>query len=100
MVTLKFVFNKEKTALSGKTEEELLQPMREHAKKYGIDEIKYGVFAKNGEHALASLTKFIPEIIRKEPGYMDCLSEWTLNVNGEEEDCIEESRKWLEDHSA
>lgn len=38
MVTLKFVFNQEKLKQARKTEEELLQPMREHAKKYEIAE--------------------------------------------------------------
>jgi len=33
MVTLTFVFNQEKVASAGSTEEELLRPMREHAKK-------------------------------------------------------------------
>ena len=46
MVTLKFVFNKEKLKQAGKTEEELLQTMREHAKKYDIAEPEHGFFAK------------------------------------------------------
>ena len=98
MATLTFVFNKEKIALAGRTEEELLQPMREHALKYGIDEIEYGVFFRNDEHALCVLTMFIPAIIRKIPDYMDYLDEWTLSIDGEEEDCIQETREWLEEH--
>ena len=95
MVILTFVFNKEKIASAGKTEEELLQPMREHAAKYGINEIEHGVFAKDGERALASLIKFIPQITTKDKEYINFLDEWTINVDGEKEDCIREARKWL-----
>ncbi len=34
MVSLKFVFNQEKLQKAGKTEDEMLTPMREHATKY------------------------------------------------------------------
>ena len=40
MVKLEFVFDKEKIMQAGITESELLQPMRDHAKKYGITEIE------------------------------------------------------------
>ena len=52
MVTLTFDFNKEKVERDGFTTDELLQPMREHAKKWGISEPEYGFFAMDGENAL------------------------------------------------
>ncbi len=38
MVTLEFVFNKEKMNTDGLTTDELLAPMREYADKWNIDE--------------------------------------------------------------
>lgn len=98
MITLTFVFNKDKVEKAGYTENELLQPMREHAQKYGISEPEYGVFSKDGEDALAELTMFIPRITREIPEYIDLLDEWTLDVNGEREDCIKETREWYKEH--
>lgn len=98
MVTLTFVFNQEKVASAGSTEDELLYPMREHAKKYGISEDEYGVFSKDGEDALCVLTMVIPKITQNNREYLDFLKEWTLDVDGETEDCIKESREWFEEH--
>lgn len=98
MVTLTFVFNQEKVASAGSTEEELLRPMREHAKKFGISEDEKGVFSKEGEDALCVLTMFIPKITDENPEYIDLLDEWTLDVDGEKEDCIQETREWMEEH--
>ena len=94
MVTLKFVFNQEKLKQAGKTEEELLQPMREHAKKYDIAEPEHGFFAKDGEDAMCVIGMFIPEITRKDVHYLDYLDEWTFDIDGEVEDCIEKTKKW------
>lgn len=94
MVTLKFVFNQEKLKQARKTEEELLQPMREHAKKYDIAEPEHGFFVKDGEDAMCVIGMFIPEITRKDVHYLDYLDEWTFDIDGEVEDCIEETKKW------
>lgn len=99
MVTLTFVFDEEKVAKAGMTTDELLIPMREHAKKYNIDETAYGVFAKDGEDALCSLDMALPIIVENNPRYINFLKEWTLNVDGEEEDCIQSSRRWLIKHN-
>ena len=98
MVTLKFVFNQEKLKQAGKTEEELLQPMREPAKKYDIAEPEHGIFVKDGVDALGVIGMFIPEITRKDVHYLDYLDEWTFDVDGEVEDCIKESRDWISHH--
>ena len=98
MVTLKFVFNQEKLKQAGKTEEELLQPMREHAKKYDIAEPEHGFFVKDGEDAMCVIGMFIPEITRKDVHYLDYLDEWTFDIDGEVEDCIKESRDWISHH--
>ena len=96
MVTLTFVFNKNKIKKYGYTEDALLQPMREHAQKYGISEEKNGVFSKNGEDALCVLSMFIPEITHETPQYVGFLDEWTLDVDGEREDCIAATYRWFD----
>lgn len=99
MVTLTFVFDKDKVAKAGTTEDELLAQMRAHAEKYHIAEEKYGVFSKDGENALCVLGMSLPMIVEENPRYINLLKEWTLNVDGEEEDCIQSSRRWLIKHN-
>jgi hypothetical protein len=94
MVTLTFVFNKAKIAEAGYTEEELLQPMREHAKKYGISENEKGIFFKDGEDALCVIGMFVTTITRNNLEYISYFDRWTLNVNGKIEDCVYETKKW------
>lgn len=98
MVSLTFVFNKDKVEKAGYTEDELLQPMREHAKKYGISEDDYGVFSKEGEDALCVVSMFIPDIVELHPEYIGYLNEWTLDVNGEKENCIKETYEWYQEN--
>ena len=40
----------------------------------------------------------IPQITDENPEYIDLLDEWTLNVDGEKEDCIQETREWFQEH--
>lgn len=98
MVTLKFVFNQERLKQAGKTEDEMLQPMREHAAKYGIAEPAPGFFEKDGEDALCVLTMYVINKTKQDKSYMDYLDEWTLDVDGEKEDCIKELMEWDRDH--
>jgi hypothetical protein len=42
---------------------------------------------------------YIPRITREDAHYMDFLDEWTLNVDGEKEDCIRESKEWIHEHA-
>lgn len=95
MVTLTFIFDRNKLVKAGKTEDALLAPMREHAIKYGIEETGYGVFSKDGEDALCDLSMAVTNIVEKNPRYINFLKRWILNVDGEEEDCIWPSRQWL-----
>ena len=99
MVTLTFVFDKEKVAAAGTTEDELLAPMREHAERYQISEDEYGVFSKDGEDAYCVLGMAIPQMVKRDRRYLDLLKEWTFNVEGEESDCLESSRNWLLKHN-
>lgn len=94
MVSLTFKFNEEKVADAGLTCDDLLVQMREHAKKYNIEEIEYGVFAKEGPDAVAVVGMIIPKIIRYNIELVDFLEEWTYDINGRPEDCIEEARYW------
>ena len=93
-VTLTFVFDQDKLREAGVTEEELLRPMREHAKKYEIEEIENGVFYKEGENALCVLTMFVVDRTGDDRDYVTYFKEWTLDVNGEKEDCIAETLRW------
>lgn len=70
MTTLKFVFNKEKVAAAGTTED-----------------------------AMCVITMFVPEIVEKNPEYINFLEKWPLNVDGEDEDCIDSSCRWLRKHN-
>lgn len=98
MVSLTFVFDKEKVLAAGTTEDELLAPMREHAKKYGISEDEYGVFSKDGEDAYCDLGRSIPLFVGDEPRRLDFLKEWIFDVEGEKEDSLQASRRWLLEH--
>ena len=97
MVALTFVFNKEKIKNAGQTEEELLRLMREYATKYGIDEIEHGVFVKDGEDAFSKMLKVIPEL-NENRQFVTFLDEWTLEIDGEKEDVIEETLNWFCKH--
>ncbi len=90
MVTLTFKFNEKKVLEAGYTTDELLEPMREHSKQYDIDEVEYGVFAKDGVNALAAIGKYAVNV---SPVFLEYLDEWTLDQDGEKEDCMEEMKK-------
>lgn len=94
MVTLTFVFDQNKIAAAGLTEDELLKPMREYARNNDISEDKQGVFTKDGSDALCLLTMFVTRITRKYLDYVSYFENWTLDVDGEVEDCISETLKW------
>lgn len=98
MTTLKFVFDKDKVAAAGTTEDELLAPMREHAAKYGLDEPEYGFFTKDGEDAMCVITMAVPMIVENDPDYINYLEKWPLNVDGDNEDCIDSSVRWLREN--
>lgn len=70
--------------------------MREYAKKFNISEDEYGVFSKDGEDALCLLTMFVTRHTRKNLEYVSFFKEWTLDVDGETEDCILEVLKLYE----
>lgn len=59
-----------------------------------IEKPEHGFFVKDGEDAMCVIGMFIPEITRKDVHYLDYLDEWTFDIDGEVEDCIEETKKW------
>ena len=93
IVKLTFIFDHEKVVSVGTSEEELLRPMRDYAKKYGVSE-EDGVFSKDGEDAFCILTMVIPKLAKNNVKLLYTLEKWTLNVDGEE-DCLETSINWL-----
>lgn len=70
------------------TTDDLLAPMREHAKKYGIDEPEYGVFTMTGENAMCSIGMFVVDITDNNHAYISYLNTWLFDVCGKVEDCI------------
>lgn len=84
MVTLTFDFNDDKVWEAGYTTDELLAPMREHAKRYGIDEVEYGVFAKDGINALGAIVKYVVNVSQE---YLEFLNTWIMDADGEVDDC-------------
>lgn len=59
MVTLTFDLDYEKMKQDEITEDDMLHPMREQAKKYGIEEIRKGVFTMDGKDALTSIMIYV-----------------------------------------
>lgn len=92
-VSLTFDFNKEKVERDGFTTDDLLKPMREHAKKYGIDEPKYGVFTMTGEHAMCRIGMFVADITDINHAYISYLNTWLFDVCGDVEDCVETTKR-------
>ena len=92
-VSLTFDFNKEKVERDGFTTDDLLKPMREHAKKYGIDEPEYGVFTMNGENAMCCIGMFVIDITKKNHAYISYLNTWLFDVCGDVEDCVETTKE-------
>ena len=93
MTTLSFEFNEKKLIEDGKTKDDILRPMREHAKKYGIKEIEYGVFAKDGKDAMCVIAMFPVNHTMEDLSYISYLEKWELNIDGVIEDCIQETIK-------
>ena len=86
MITLTFDLNYEKMAQDGITEDDMLNPMREYAKKYDINEIRKGVFEKSDEHGMCLLIKYA--IIQCEEinvHYIDYFNSWVLRDDEEPE---------------
>ena len=91
MVTLTFDLDYDKMKRDGITEEDMLGPMREHAKKYGIVETKKGVFSMDGENALCAIMLFVTDKIDEDYRYISYLKDWILEHNNHIEDCKEEA---------
>lgn len=93
MVTLTFNLDYEKMEKDHVTESDMLEPMREHSKKYGIVETQKGVFAMDGENALCSIMLFVSDKIDEDPSYVMYLKDWILERKGHIEDCKKEALK-------
>lgn len=92
MATLTFDFDEKRLADDGKTAEEMLAPMRAHAKKYGIEEVARGVFQKDGEDAMCEIGMFVVRYSKKHPEYISFMNTWMFDVEGDVEDCVVEMR--------
>ena len=88
MVTATYIFNEEKVIAAGKTVEEMMAPIRQMLLENGAEEIAPGVFCKDGFYAMDVID--LPLIyIRKHLKYLDALDIWTMDIDGEVEDCKE-----------
>lgn len=97
MGKLTFIFNDEKLKLAGKTEDELLKPMRVYSKDNGIKETSKGVFELNNDSAFALLGGFVADITDEDRSYVTFLDKWTLEINGTTDDCIEDTLEWYKE---
>lgn len=95
MVKLTFIFNEKKLKSYNMTKEDVLLEMRKYAKENNIIESSFGVFEKDGEHALCLLSKFAVEMVRENLSHIDYLKKLELDIDGEKEDCIKETKNWL-----
>lgn len=100
MVSLEFVFDEEKVRMSGYTTDDLLEPMRKHAAKYGITEERYGFFTMDGKNAMAALSMYVMDTYRKNQGLMDYLTKFELIIGNEVDDCLKGFVRWKNRKSA
>ena len=93
MVSLEFRFDEEKVRMAGYTTDDLLEPMRKHASKYGITEERYGYFTIDGENALTSIMLYVLDMSKNNRKMLDYLTKFELDVDGEIEDLAYEINK-------
>lgn len=93
MVTLTFDLDYEKMSRDGITENDILNPMREHSKKYGISEMSKGVFTVDGENALCDIMIYVMKMAADSSEYIRYLKTWILTTAGGSEDCKQEMIK-------
>jgi hypothetical protein len=97
MGRLTFVFNQDKLNKAKKSENDMLSPMREYAKEYGIIETSTGVFEMEGNDAFALLGGFVADITDEDHTYVTFLDKWELDVGGIVDDCIEDTLDWYKE---
>ena len=95
MVKLTFKFNERKIRKKEKFKEEILNEMRCYSKKYGIVEMEEGIFEMDGEDALCLILDIATKIVLDNMKNIECFKKVELNVDGEIEDCIKETKEWL-----
>ncbi|MCI8409476.1 MAG: hypothetical protein HFJ09_09450 [Lachnospiraceae bacterium] len=89
MVTLLFDFNQEKAEQCGYNLEEVASRIRTYLKKNGACETKNLFFELEGEDAMCIAASLVIDIVKMDPGFVNIMNEWVLNVDGDKEDCIE-----------
>ncbi|MBQ8913666.1 MAG: hypothetical protein IJ054_06450 [Lachnospiraceae bacterium] len=94
MVSLEFVFDEEKVRMAGYTTDDLLEPMRKHAAKYGIREERYGYFTMDGENALAAIGMYVMDVSRNNIALLDYMTKFEMVVGNEIDDCIKDIKRW------
>ena len=97
MGRLTFVFNQDRLSKANRSENEMLSPMREYAKEYGIIETSNGVFEMDGNDAFALLGGFVADITDEDHTFITFLDKWELDVGGIVDDCIEETLDWYKE---
>ena len=85
--TLTFNFDEEAVKAAGLTTDELLEDMRDYAKKCEITEVEYGVFEKIGIDAMAMLIGYAVRKDDVDPKFINYLTSWIADVDGSIEDC-------------
>ena len=97
MMRMTFVFDKNKLRQIGKSADEIIAPMRDHARKWDIKEVAPYQFEKDGEDAMCDLFMFMSDILDKDRSYYTYFSSWYVEEDGHfKEDCIAGAKDVLE----
>ena len=100
MVKLTFEFDEAVLKEYSMTKDELLDEVRIFANENGITESRFGVFEKDSEDALCVILDIATKIVLDNMKNIECLKKVELDVDGEIEDCIKETKEWLLEENA
>lgn len=68
---------------------EVISEIRTYFRKNGAHETKHLFFELEGEDAMCIAASLVVDVIKKDHCLVNIMNEWVLNVDGEDEDCIE-----------
>lgn len=97
MVSMKIVFDDAKLAMEGLSRAEVLKPIDEHFSRCGAIKTAEGEYCQEGSKALCNFTMLGADIVENNPDFVDLLSEWIVNADGEIEDWIGEAYGWYDE---
>ncbi len=97
MVSMKIVFDDASLAMAGLSKTEILKSIDEHFENCGATKTAEGEYCQDGSKALCNFTMFGADIIENNPEFVELLSEWIVNADGDIEDWISEAYGWYDE---